>query len=380
MHDQTVVIVGAGPSGLAAAASLSRLSIPYIILEREDCFASLWQKYTYDRLHLHLKKAYCQLPHMPFPPDYPDYVPKDWFIRYLEDYVDRFEIKPVYKRSVESATYDEAAGKWRITARDMNSEGGSEKEYSCRFLVVASGETAEPFVPEVEGLGTFPGKVIHSTMFKSGKEFEASRVLVVGSGNSGMEIALDLANHGVRTSMVVRSPMYILSRRMMAVAFVLKCLPDELVDPILVLLSKLVYGDMPKYGIGRPTEGPLLMKHKYGKYPITDVGTCKKIRSGEIQVLPAIESIEENVMQFKDRRSQPFDSIIFCTGFKRSINNWLQGDNSMLDEDGMCKQSFPNNNWRGKNGLYCVGLARKGLYGAAADALNIADDIKQLLQ
>lgn len=79
---------------------------------------------------------------------------------------------------------------------------------------------------------------------------------------------------------------HVLSRPMVAAAFVLfKYLSAELVDSILVLLSKLVYGDMPKYGIRRPTEGPFLMKLKYGKYPIIDVGTCKKIRSGEIQVI-----------------------------------------------------------------------------------------------
>ncbi|KAK4747256.1 hypothetical protein SAY87_026293 [Trapa incisa] len=380
MHDQAVVIVGAGPSGLAAAASLSHHSIPYTILEREDCFASLWRKYAYDRLHLHLKKPYCQLPHMPFPPDYPDYVPKDLFIRYLEEYVNRFMIRPVYKRCVESAVYDESAGKWWITARDLSSVGGGDEEkYSCRFLVVASGETADPFVPEVEGLGTFPGKVIHSTRYTSGEEFKGSSVLVVGSGNSGMEIALDLANHGARTAIVVRSPVHVLSRWMVAAAFDLfKYLPAGLVDFIMVLLSKLVYMDMPKYGIERPTEGPFLMKLKYGKYPIIDVGTCDKIRSGEIQVLPAIERMEGNVVVFKDGRSHPFHSIVFCTGFHRSTNKWLQGDDFLLGEDGICKQSFPNH-WKGKNGLYCIGLSRRGLYGTAADALNMADDIKQLL-
>lgn len=205
MHDQPAIIIGAGPSGIAAAASLSRLSLPYTILEREDCFASLWRKYAYDRLHLHLKKQYCELPHLPFPTGYPDYVPKDQFVRYLEDYVAHFGISPIYRRSVESAVYDGDAGKWRIMARDLSS-GGAMEEYSCRFLVVASGETTNPFVPEVDGLGSFPGKVIHSTQYKSGKEFEDTSVLVVGSGNSGMEISLDLANHGARTSIVARSP------------------------------------------------------------------------------------------------------------------------------------------------------------------------------
>ncbi|PKI70525.1 hypothetical protein CRG98_009030 [Punica granatum] len=379
MEDQLVIVVGAGPAGLSAAASLSHLSIPYMVLEREDCFASIWTKYAYDRLHLHLKKQYCELPHMPFPADYPDYVPKAQFVQYLDDYVARFRINPVYQRSVESAVYDETARKWRLVARDLGS-GGAEEYYACRFLVVASGETANPFIPQVEGLSTFLGKVLHSTRFKSGEEFKDKSVLVVGSGNSGMEIALDLANHGAMTSIAARSPVHILTKEMVSVAFFLtKYIPPDIVDSILVLLSKLVYGDMLKYGIRRPTEGPFSMKLKYGKYPIIDVGTCKKIRSGEIQVLPAIKSIDGNIVRLEDGKSHPFDSIVFCTGFNRSTNKWLKGDDLLLGEDGICKQSFPNH-WKGKNGLYCVGLSRRGLYGAAADALNVANDIKQLLQ
>lgn len=203
-EEQAVIVVGAGPSGLSAAACFTKQSIPYTILEREDCFASLWKKYSYDRLHLHLKKHFCELPHKPFPPSSPSYVPKEQFLKYLDDYVSHFRITPLYRRTVELAVYDEGAKRWRVKAK--NGESGEVEEYAGRFLVVATGETTDPFVPEVEGLSGFPGKVIHSTGFKSGKGFEGEHVLVVGSGNSGMEIALDLVNHGARTSIVVRSP------------------------------------------------------------------------------------------------------------------------------------------------------------------------------
>nr|POE62181.1 putative indole-3-pyruvate monooxygenase yucca10 [Quercus suber] len=91
------------------------------------------------------------------------------------------------------------------------------------------------------------------------------------------------------------------------------------------MLSKLVYGDLTKYGIRRPTEGPFYMKRMYGKYPLINVGTCKKIKSGEIQVLPAeILNIRGNDIIFKNGKSHPFDTIVFCTGFKRSTNLWLK--------------------------------------------------------
>ncbi|XP_056170982.1 probable indole-3-pyruvate monooxygenase YUCCA10 [Syzygium oleosum] len=371
------VVVGAGPSGLAMSACLKTLSIPHVLLEREDCFASLWKKYAYDRLHLHLRKRFCELPHMHFPPDYPEYVPKAQFLRYLDDYAARFGIEPAYGRSVESAAYDEGDGKWRVNARVADS--GEVEEYRCRFLVVATGETSDAFVPEVEGIEGFGGKVIHSTGYKNGKEFENSRVLVVGSGNSGMEIALDLANHGARTSVVVRSPVHVLPKGAANLGLVLlKYLSLPMVDSLLVLLSKLVYGDMSKYGLRRPSEGPFLMKVKYGKYPFIDVGTCQKIKSGEIQLLPALKRVEGNVVEFEGGKSHPFDAVVFCTGFKRSTHKWLKAHDYLLNEDGIPKPSSPNH-WKGEKGLYCVGLSRRGFYGAASDAQNVADDIKAQL-
>lgn len=208
MQDEVVIIVGAGPSGLSAAASLRHHSIPFIILEREDCFASLWRKFAYDRLHLHLPKQYCELPHIPFPESYPQYVPKAMFLDYLDSYVKKLEVKPLYRRLVESAEREAGGSRWVVRARNL--ESGAAEEYMCRFLVVATGETSDAYVPVVEGMGGFPGKAIHSTEYKNGKEFKDMNVLVVGAGNSGMEIGLDLSNHGARCSIVIRSPVRLL--------------------------------------------------------------------------------------------------------------------------------------------------------------------------
>lgn len=219
MQEEVVIIVGAGPSGLATAACLSSLSIPYLLLEREDCFASLWQKYSYDRLHLHLRKQFCQLPHMSFPDSFPTYIPKTMFVQYLDDYVSRFKISPLYQRNVVSAEYDDVSKRWLVKAMNntINACSGDDdddhldqvEEYTTRFLVVATGEATDPYTPDqIEGLETFNGQVLHSTRFKSGKEFENKDVLVVGSGNSGMEIAVDLANHGAKTSIIARSPVH----------------------------------------------------------------------------------------------------------------------------------------------------------------------------
>ncbi|OMO77849.1 Pyridine nucleotide-disulfide oxidoreductase, class-II [Corchorus capsularis] len=377
-EEPMVIVIGAGPSGLAMAACLHHRSIPYIILDREDCTASLWRKYSYDRLHLHLVKQFCALPHLPFPDSYPTYVSKDLFLNYLDDYASRFNITPLFRRRVESAEFDEAtSNKWIVKARNLDS--GEMEEYAARFLAVASGETCDPYTPEIEGLKTFPGEVLHSTQYKNGKAFKDKDVLVVGAGNSGMEISLDLANHGVKTSIVIRSPIHILSKWMIHWGVKLvKYIPFNVVDRGVAIVSRLYYGDLTKYGIRRPDKGPFFIKAVYGRFPVLDLGTCSKIKSGEIQVLPGISSIRGNEVEFNNGKTHPFDSIIFCTGFKRTTKLWLKGDDYLLNEDGFSKQSPPTH-WKGKNGLYCVGLCRRGLFGAATEAQSVADDIYNLL-
>ncbi|XP_042497072.1 probable indole-3-pyruvate monooxygenase YUCCA10 [Macadamia integrifolia] len=375
--DELVIVAGAGPSGIATSACLNLLSIPNIVLEREDCCAPLWQKKSYDRLHLHLPKQSCELPHMPFPSVYPKYVPKQQFIEYLEDYVNHFKVNIKYNRSIMSATYDELTKTWCVKA--MNTTLYEMEEYKTRFLIIATGETCDPFIPEIEGLDSFKGEVLHSTQYKSGDKYRNKSVLVVGCGNSGMEIAFDLSDFGAKTSIVVRNPVHILSKEILQVGlFLFKFLPFKLREFIVVMLCKLWFGDMTKYGITRPVEGPFTRKMKYGKFPVIDVGTAKKIKSGEIQVLPGITTIKAKEVTFKNGYSYPFDAIVFATGFQRSTNKWLKDDGYLLDDDGFSKQSFPNH-WKGRNGLYCAGLARRGLYGSGMDAQNIANHIKTLL-
>uniref|UniRef100_A0ACD5U4W5 Uncharacterized protein n=1 Tax=Avena sativa TaxID=4498 RepID=A0ACD5U4W5_AVESA len=201
MEEVVVLIVGAGPAGLATAACLSKFSIPYVIVERENCSASLWRHRAYDRLKLHLAKEFCELPHMSYPVDAPTYIPKNQFVKYLDDYIERFNIQPKYLTAVESSTYDIQGNCWTIIVRDM--EKCTIVNYKAKFLAVASGENSEENIPVIPGLENFPGVAIHCSRYKSGINYSGKNVLVVGSGNSGMEIAYDLASHGANTSIVI---------------------------------------------------------------------------------------------------------------------------------------------------------------------------------
>ncbi|XP_010241043.1 PREDICTED: probable indole-3-pyruvate monooxygenase YUCCA10 isoform X2 [Nelumbo nucifera] len=323
MREEVVIVVGAGPAGLATSACLNLHSVPNIVLEREDCVGSLFRNKSYDCLHIHLPKQYCELPHMSFPSNSPMYVPRSDFIRYLDDYASRFKVNPVYHRSVESATFDQATQKWHVKAR--NTVSGETEDYVSRFLVVATGENSDPFVPEIEGLDTFKGELLHSTKYKSGAKFSGKSVLVVGSGNSGMEIAFDAATAGAKTSIIVRSPLHILSKNMLSLGLILSAyLPVDAVDTLILTLCRSLYGDLSKYGLRRPEEGPFYWTRTYGKYPNTNVGAAQMIKSGKIQVLPSIASIKGDEVILTNGKLYQFDAIILATGFKRSTNKWLK--------------------------------------------------------
>lgn len=199
------VIVGAGPSGLAVAACLKEKGLPSLILERSDCIASLWQHKTYDRLRLHLPKHFCELPLMPFPASFPTYPTKQQFLAYLDTYAKRFRVSPVFNSAVERAEYDHGVGLWRVRAVGVGKDSGkTTTEYLCRWLVVATGENAEAVVPDIEGIDEFRGTVVHTSEYRSGDVFAGKKVLVVGCGNSGMEVCLDLCNFHANPTIVVR--------------------------------------------------------------------------------------------------------------------------------------------------------------------------------
>ncbi|KAK4799414.1 hypothetical protein SAY86_024779 [Trapa natans] len=379
------VIVGAGPSGLATAACLREHGVPFVVLERAKCLASLWQNRTYDRLKLHLPKRFCELPSFPFPEDYPEYPTRRQFINYIESYADYFDIRPNFGQCVESAHYDETSGLWRVrtTAASATTAtlSGPDVEYICRWLVVATGENAECVVPEIEGLRDFQGEVLHAADYKSGEKFSEKRVLVVGCGNSGMEVSLDLCNHNAHPSMIIRSSVHVLPREILGkstfelAVFLVKWLPLWLVDKLLLILAWLVLGNLEKHGIKRPSTGPLELKNTKGKTPVLDIGALRKIRSGSIKVIPAgiKRIVGANQVEFMNGSRLEFDSVVLATGYKSNVPSWLK-ESEFFNNMGYPKSPFPNG-WKGSKGLYAVGFTKRGLSGASSDAIRIAADI-----
>ncbi|KAF3332900.1 putative indole-3-pyruvate monooxygenase YUCCA10 [Carex littledalei] len=371
-QEELVLIVGAGPSGLAVAACLAQRGVPSLILERDNCIGPLWRKRTYNRISLHLAKQYCSLPHLPHSETTPTYIPKSEFISYLDSYAERFHLRICFGRQVESALYDHKSGRWILKARN----GDVLEEYVGRYLVVAAGENNEKVVPDVNGLESFKGVAIHSSEYRTGSAFKGKDVLVVGAGNSGMEIAFDLFEAGARTSVVVRSPIHIVNKEIYLFGMrLMNYLPMSIVDQIMLLLCYLRFGNTAKYGLRRPDIGPMYMKFNTPIYPVVDVGTYDRIKTGEIQVLPSLTSIQGNMVTFSNGKTHHFDAIIFATGYRSTIRQWLETDDEgLIGDDGMAKNKYPGH-WKGRNGFYCTGLIRNGLHGSSEDGLLIANDI-----
>ncbi|KAF8661129.1 hypothetical protein HU200_057236 [Digitaria exilis] len=334
------VIVGAGPSGLATAACLKARGVPSLVLEKDTCVASSWRHRTYERLRLHLPRSFCELPLMAFPPGTPPYPTRDQFVAYLDAYARAFGVEPRLGVRVRSAAYDAAIGFWRVvfTVDGEGDGGAAATEFVSRWLVVATGENAEPAWPEgVEGMDGYRGVALHTSSYKKGDEFRGKNVLVVGCGNSGMEVSLDLCNNGARASMVVRDKVLYYSDILEILGistfgfsmFLLRWFSTKRVDSLLLFFSRLILGDTEKYGLPRPKMGPLQIKSSTGKTPVLDIGALRKIKKGEIkkeilQVVPAINRFTENGVEFIDGHREDFDAVIFATGYKSNVPSWLK--------------------------------------------------------
>ncbi|KAJ9547805.1 hypothetical protein OSB04_020348 [Centaurea solstitialis] len=242
------------------------------------------------------------------------------------------------------------------------------------MLVVATGENAEGIVPEIEGLKEFSGEVIHAKHYKSGEKLKGKKVLVVGCGNSGMEVSLDLSNHNAKPAMVVRSSVHVLPREIFGKStfdlamMLMKWLPLWLVDKILLILAWFILGNIQKLGIKRPSLGPLTLKNHHGKTPVLDIGALEKIRSGDIAVVPGIKRFNPTSVELVNGETLDIDSVVLATGYCSNVPYWLQ-ETEFFAKNGFPKTPFPNG-WKGKCGLYAAGFTRRGLAGASFDAIK----------
>jgi putative flavoprotein involved in K+ transport len=206
-RDPAVVVVGGGQSGLSIAARLKQLQVDTLIVDREARIGDNWRN-RYHALTLHNQVQVNHLPYMLFPPNWPTYIPKDKLANWFEAYVESMELNYWTGTEFESGGYDEKQERWTVTLRRAD---GSRREMHPRHVVMATGVSGIPSLPDIPSLKNFTGTVLHSSQYSDGEEWRSKKALVIGTGNSGHDIAQDLYSSGTEVTLVQRSSTLVVS-------------------------------------------------------------------------------------------------------------------------------------------------------------------------
>lgn len=326
---QTVenLIVGAGPAGLAVAARMRKQQLPFTIIEQQNTLAYSWKNH-YDRLHLHTVNQLSALPHLPFPKNYPFYVPRQKVVDYLESYAQHFNIKPIYNTSLKKL--EKENNLWLAHTNNTIS-------YKAKNVVLTTGINRIPNIPTWQGQHLFKGKITHSKTYKNPKPYLGMKVLVVGMGNTGAEIAFDLSEYQVDITIAVRSSVSVLPRDVFGnpvqlTAKKLAKFPFGLGDWLGSQIRKIVIGDLSKYGLQVSKVHPAVQLRETGKTPVVDIGTIKAIKEGNIKVKGDIAAFYKEGVTFKDGNKQAFDHIILATGYRAKLKEFVPNITSFLDK------------------------------------------------
>jgi cation diffusion facilitator CzcD-associated flavoprotein CzcO len=251
-------------------------------------------------------------------------------VEYLEAYARHHDLQPRLGQRVLGARL-EGEG-WEVRTADSLLYAGS--------LIVAGGCNNRPNLPTWPGQEGFRGRILHSSEYRSGADFHGQRVLVVGLGNSGGEIAIDLWEQGARTtSLAVRSPVNVIPKEVFGVPFLTvaisqRRLPPPLADALNAPLTRALVGNLEPYGLRRPPQGPVTQIHRLGRVPFIDTGTIKLIKQGQVKVFPGIQRFVEDGVVFTDGRREAFDAVVLATGFRPAVGEWLHDAGVALDQDG----------------------------------------------
>jgi putative flavoprotein involved in K+ transport len=310
-----VAIVGAGASGLASAAALKRLGHEPVLFERDPRVGERWAN-RYERLHLHTVRRFSGLPEHGVPRARGRYVSKDAFAEYLRDYADRLSLD--VRVGAEVQTLRPVDGSWLLeTASDA---------YRAGAAVVATGRHNEPVTPDWPGVSGYRGQFLHSVDYRTGSAFAGQRVLVVGLGNTGAEIAADLVEQAAdRVAVAMRTPPPIVRREMLGVpvqlfGIALSPFPPGPVDRLASVLRRIGTGDLRQYGIGSAAWGPF----KARRPAVIDVGFLKQLKAGRVVVLGDVDRLTETGVVFADGSEEPFDAVIAATGFTQGLGSFLE--------------------------------------------------------
>lgn len=362
-----VAIVGAGPAGLATARELGERNVAYRLFERGPDIGHVWRN-LYDSLRLHTGKHLSALPGLRFPARTPLFPAKADFVGYLERYSETFGILAETGVDVLAAQPMRDSSGWSLETTAGVAEANA--------LVVATGIVSNPWIPSFEGRDRFHGQVSHSVEYRRPEAYRGRRVLVVGCGNSGGEIAAELADAGADVAVSVRSganvvPLTILGVPVQYISVMVRRLPRGAQDVIVRIVGRITELRRGPPVLPRPPHSPL------DAIPLIGFHLVDAIRDGRIRVRPGIRSFTETGVRFEDDVEQPVDAVILATGFRAALQPL--GDLVRTDARGFAARADRVTS-ADQRRLWFVGhnySATGGLQNIAIDAALTADRIAQ---
>jgi len=371
------VVIGAGPGGLAAAAALRREGVRSVVLERAGAVGASWRGH-YQRLHLHTVRWLSGLPGLPIPRREGAWVSRQGFVGYLEAYARHHRLQ--VRTGTEVRALSRAGPLWRV-----ETTGG---DLPAAAVVVATGHNRLPVLPRWPGAELFPGRLLHSSAYRSGEDFAGRDVLVVGAGNSGAEIAVDLCERGAaRVRLSVRTAPNVVRRTIAGVipaqlvSLALARLPLPVADALARATARLTVGDLTRHGLPVPERGIYTQMIRDGQIPILDVGLVEALRAGRVEVVPALEGFDGAAVLLRGGGRIEPEVVIAATGFRPGLEGLLGGlgvlgeDGRPLVHGGATAPQAPR--------LYLLGFTNPptgNLLAIARDARRIARAVRQALR
>ncbi|MEV6200194.1 NAD(P)/FAD-dependent oxidoreductase [Streptomyces sp. NPDC051771] len=349
---EPVYVIGAGPGGLAVAATLRARGVRAVVLEKSGSVGASWRGH-YDRLRLHTTRRLSGLPGLRIPRSYGRWVARADVVRYLEAYAEKHEldvVTGVEVHRIEPA--GDGSGAWTLHA-----SGG--RRLTGRAVVVATGYNHTPAVPAWPGRETYGGELVHAREYRSPEPYAGKDVLVVGVGNTGAEIAADLAGGGAaRVRLAVRTAPHIVRRTTAGwpaqrTGILIRRLPPRLVDRLGAGMARLAVPDLSAHGLPRPDTG-LATRARAGAVPVQDVGLIDAVRAGKVEVVAAVEALEGAEVVLADGTRIAPDAVIAATGYRRALEP-LVGHLGVLDDRGRPLARGPRCP-KGHPGLYFTGF------------------------
>ena len=361
------VVIGAGPAGLAAAAELQKVGYSVIVIDAADSVGSSWSKH-YDRLHLHTSRTMSSLPGRPMPRRYGRWVARDDFREYLGDYAKAEKLD--VRLGVKATSIRRTDGHWVVDT--------SIGALTADAVVVATGYNHTAKIPDWPGVTEYEGRVIHSSEYRNPAALDARDVLVVGPGNSGAEIAADLAGAGTLVRLAARTPPNIVRRQVLGIptqslTLSTSPLPTKIADRVARGMQILTVGNLSKYGLPKAPRGIFSQQAEDDVTPTIDVGLIDALKAGTITVVGAVESFTKDAVRLADGTSISPELVLVATGFQRGLEP-LVGDLGVIAPGGRplinADEQLP-----GLEGLFFLGYSNPitgNIRQVAIDAKKIA--------